>query len=178
LASGTRILHYVAGHGDLLLLLANSSGYGFACKLGDMVSRTKSGKNFMSLEDEETLLPPRILNAQHTLLACIGGPGLDATRLLVFARDELKTLSSGGRGTMLIKLEAKEQLHLLQPIPAKGVVVAGIGRGNKPQEITVSNSALVSYTGKRGGKGRALESKIKVERLLPIEAKVNEGKSE
>lgn len=167
LASGARILHYFAGAQDLLLLLANSSGYGFSAKLGDMVSRTKGGKAFFSLEEGETLLPPQVLASGHTLIACLS----DTAHLLVFAREELKTLASGGRGTMFIKLGEKEQLQLLRACGPKGVLVQGIGRGSKPQEITISNSALAAHTGKRAGKGKSLESKIKAEKLLAIDEK-------
>src|ERR1035437_8267988 len=50
LASGTRILHYFAGPADSLLLLASNAGYGFTAKAGDMVSRIKAGKAFVTLD--------------------------------------------------------------------------------------------------------------------------------
>ena len=168
LAPGARILHYFAGPAELLLLLANCSGYGFSAKLGDMLSRTKGGKSFISLEEQETkqeaLLRPQVLTPQHTQIACLSDQG----RLLVFPSAELKNLPSGGRGTMLMKLDGEEKLHLLQACGPKGVLVAGIGRGGKAQEMTISNSALVAHSGKRGAKGKALEPKIKVSRLVGL----------
>ncbi len=164
LASGAQILHYFAGQAELLLLLGNSSGYGFCAKLSDMLSRTKGGKSFVTLEEQETLLRPQVLSAQQTQIACLS----DQVRLLVFPREELKNLPSGGRGTMLMKLDGEEQLQFMQACGPKGVMVAGIGRGGKAQEVTVSNSALVAHSGKRGAKGKVLESKIKPNRLVAL----------
>jgi len=46
LAAGTRLIGYVAGPSSQPLLLATSKGYGFACELGDLVTRQKGGKQF------------------------------------------------------------------------------------------------------------------------------------
>jgi topoisomerase-4 subunit A len=48
------------------------------------------------------------------------------------------------------------------------VLVTGIGRGGKPQEVSLSASGLAPHIGKRARKGRALESKIKAAALAPI----------
>lgn len=164
LASGTRLLHYFAGNLDTRFLLCGSNGYGFVSKLGDMLSRTKSGKSFITLEENELLLPPRVLTEPCTQLACLSEQG----RVLLFPLSELKTLSAGGRGTMLQSLQDGEQLLFALPTGAKGVLVSGIGRGNKPQEINLSNSALQAHLGKRGGKGKAMETKMKAEKLQAL----------
>jgi len=49
LSGGVRILHYFAGSAATNLLMASSAGYGFASKAGDMVSRLKGGKAFMTI---------------------------------------------------------------------------------------------------------------------------------
>src|SRR5438034_11150750 len=51
LTSGSRVLHYFAGSLDTTLLLASNAGYGFTAKAGDMVSRNKAGKPFVTLDD-------------------------------------------------------------------------------------------------------------------------------
>ena len=164
LGSGSRVLHYFAGAMDTQLLLAGSGGYGFSTKAGDMVSRIKGGKSFISLDENEVPLPPQLLTASTPQLACLSEQG----RVLLFPTSELKTLTAGGRGTMLMSLQDGESLLSALPTGAKGVVVSGIGRGAKPQEVNLSNSALQPHLGKRGGKGKALETKMKADKLTAL----------
>ncbi|MBC3831160.1 DNA topoisomerase IV subunit A [Undibacterium amnicola] len=161
LASGTRILHYFAGKAETSLLLASTAGYGFTAKLGDMVGRMKAGKAFMTLEDSDEPLAPTAVADDASAIACLSEKG----RLLVFGLAEIKQLSSGGRGVILMELEAKEKLIAATAISQKGVKVSGIGRAAKPQEVSLSASGLAIHIGKRARKGKALESKIKATHL-------------
>ena len=160
-ASGSRLLHYYAGPADTPLLLASTAGFGFAAKAGDLVSRNRNGKAFMTLEAGDEPLTPKIIADKASAIACLSEKG----RLLVFGLDEVKTLS-GGRGVILMELEPKEKLLAAQPISQRGVVVTGIGRGGKAQELALSASGLAPHIGKRARKGKALESKIKAAGLL------------
>jgi topoisomerase-4 subunit A len=56
LGSG-RIAHVITGRPDDELLIAKTSGYGFICKYGDLLSRQKAGKAFLAVEDGATILP-------------------------------------------------------------------------------------------------------------------------
>jgi topoisomerase-4 subunit A len=151
-ASGSRLLHYHAGPADTPLLLASTAGFGFAAKLGDMVSRNRNGKAFMTLDGKDEPLPPKPIAANASAVACLSEKG----RLLVFGMDEVKALT-GGRGVIFMELEPNEKLLAAQPISQRGVVVTGIGRGAKAQELPLSASALAPHIGKRARKGRALE---------------------
>ena len=164
LASGTRILHYFAGAADVKLLLASTAGYGFTAQVGDMLSRNKSGKAFITLEQADALLPPAIVRDEDSALACLSEKG----RLLVFGMAEIKTLSSGGRGVILMDLEDHETLLAAQPITQKGVSVSGIGRASKAQTVALSATALIPHIAKRARKGKTLESKIKAVALEPV----------
>lgn len=164
LASGTRVLHYFAGPADVTLLLASTAGYGFTAKSGDMVSRTRGGKSFITLDDGDEPLTPRPLIAGASAIACLSEKG----RVLVFGIDEIKSLTAGGRGVILMELEKNEKLLAAQPISQRGVVVSGIGRGAKAQEILLSASGLQVHIGKRARKGKGLESKIKATTLTPV----------
>ena len=164
LESGTRLLHYFAGPADSLLLLASSGGYGFLSKAGDMASRTRGGKSFITVDAGYEPLAPRLLWPAVSAIACLSAKG----RLLVFGLDEIKTLSGGGRGVTLMDLEGTEKLLAAQPISQRGVLITGIGRGGKPQEVSLSASGLAPHIGKRARKGRALESKIKPAALAAV----------
>ncbi|HTH45323.1 MAG TPA: DNA gyrase C-terminal beta-propeller domain-containing protein, partial [Oxalicibacterium sp.] len=160
LASGTRVLHYFAGSGDTSLLLASTAGYGFAAKAGDMVARNRGGKSFITLDEGDEPLMPRPI-ADASAIACLSEKG----RLLVFGIDEIKTLSAGGRGVILMELEKGEKLLAAQPISQRGVIVSGVGRGGKAQDVSLSASGLAIHIGKRARKGKMLESKVKAAAL-------------
>ncbi|NDI86885.1 DNA topoisomerase IV subunit A [Undibacterium crateris] len=157
LAPGSKILHYFAGNNEQALLMASSAGYGFTAKVGDMVGRMKAGKAFMTLEDGDAPLPPGMISEDASAIACLSANG----RLLVFGLAEIKQLSSGGRGVILMELEDKESLSAVQVISQKGLKVMGTGRGGKEQEVSLSANALLVHINKRARKGKAMESKIK-----------------
>ncbi|WMW81790.1 DNA topoisomerase IV subunit A [Undibacterium cyanobacteriorum] len=161
LAAGTRIMHYYAGKAEIQLLLASTAGYGFTAKLGDMVGRMKAGKAFMTLDDGDEPLAPSAVSEDASAIACLSEKG----RLLVFGLNEIKQLSSGGRGVILMELEDKEKLLAATAISQKGVKVHGIGRGGKAQEVSLSASGLANHIGKRARKGKALEAKVKAQSL-------------
>ena len=162
LATGSTILHYFAGSATTGLFIASSAGYGFAARAGDMVSRIRAGKAFITLDSGDTPLLPREIGPKASAIACLSEKG----RLLVFGLDELKTLSGGGRGVTLIDLEPGESLIAAQPISQRGVIVFGTGRASKPQQVALSATALAPHIGKRARKGRALESKLKAAGLI------------
>ena len=155
-----RILHYFAGSAQTQLLLASNAGFGFLAKAGDMVSRLKGGKAFIALDDGALPLPPRVVGAAASAVACLSEKG----RLLVFGIDELKTLSNGGRGVTLMELEDKEKLLAVQPITQKGVTVSGMW-ATKPRDVTLNATALQIHIGKRARKGKPLTAKVKAQEL-------------
>ena len=164
LESGSHLLHYYAASVDQPLLLASSNGFGFIAKLGDMVSRVKAGKSFMTIDEGATPLAPMPVVPDATHIACLSSGG----RLLVFGMDEMKTLSGGGRGVILMALDAKETLRQALAIDASGVLMIGTGRGGKPREEKLAGGALEPHLGKRARKGRAPDSTIKVSELRPV----------
>jgi topoisomerase-4 subunit A len=165
MASGTRLVHYFAGPADTTLLLASTAGYGFTAKAGDMVSRLKAGKAFMTLDEGDEPVAPRIVGDDDSAIACLSEKG----RLLVFGMDEMKTLSGGGRGVILMELDKNEKLLAAQPISKKGVIVSGTGRAGKAQELPLSASVLAPHIGKRARKGKALEgTKLKPNALAAV----------
>jgi len=164
LSGGARILHYFAGSGDKQLMLATSAGYGFIAKAGDMVSRLKGGKAFITLDEGDLPLPPNVIDDKASAVAVVSANA----RVLVFGLDEMKTLTNGGRGVILMELDDKEVLVAARAISQKGVIVSGIGRGAKPQDVRLVATGLTAHIGKRARKGKALETKIKPLTLTPI----------
>ncbi|ANY15334.1 DNA topoisomerase IV subunit A [Bordetella pseudohinzii] len=163
LEAGTRIVHTVAAAPDSRWLLATQSGYGFATRLSDMSSRQRAGKQFVTLEKGDALLRPVPLFEGANQLALLSSKG----KLLVFGLDELKSLSGGGRGTILMGLDANDRLDQAVPIGAGGLRAAGIYR-NKPTEDVLVGATLAPYVGKRARKGRALDVRPKQPLLSPV----------
>jgi topoisomerase-4 subunit A len=125
----------------------------------------KAGKAFMTLDEGDEPVAPRIVGDDDSAIACLSEKG----RLLVFGMDEMKTLSGGGRGVILMELDKNEKLLAAQPISKKGVIVSGTGRAGKAQELPLSASVLAPHIGKRARKGKALEgTKLKPNALAAV----------
>jgi topoisomerase IV subunit A len=163
LESGTHLMHYYAAPAEQALLLASSNGFGFIAKVGDMVSRVKAGKSFMTIDEGAVPLAPMPMLPDATYVACLSGAG----RLLVFGLDEMKVLSGGGRGVILMALDPNEALVQALAIGRAGIVLMGTGRGGKPLDETLAGAALAAHVGKRARKGRAPDTKLKIAALRP-----------
>jgi topoisomerase IV subunit A len=148
LEAGTQALHYWAGAPSTELLLSGSGGYGFLCRLEDLVSRQRSGKAFVALADGETLCAPALATeASHVCAVSTQG------RLLTFELAELKHQPKGGRGLMLMALEGQDTLAGAAAY-SRSVRIAGVGRGGKAREETLEIRSLNNARAARARKGR------------------------
>ena len=168
LESGTQPAHYVAGAASQTLLLAGSGGYGLLATVGDLLSRQKGGKAFLTLEVGEaplapSLAPPPAPTGTHgpAQVACLSASG----RLLVFPLDELKLQPKGGRGLTLMDLDAKDALAGCIAF-GTALRVLGVGRAGKAKDETLKGAALLAHAGKRARKGKALDLGMKAHRLV------------
>jgi len=161
LSGGVRILHYFAGNPETRLLISTSDAFGFLTKAGDMVSRLKGGKSFITLNEGAVPLPPRVVAETAGAIACLSEKG----RVLVFGIDEMKVLTNGGRGVILMELEPKEKMLAAQPITQKGVNVVGTWSGDKARTVELFASGLEPHYGKRARKGKALLARLKAQDL-------------
>jgi topoisomerase-4 subunit A len=162
LEAGTRIVAFCAGAATQPLLMATSNGYGFACQLGDMVTRLKGGKQFITVDEGAVpLRPARVDPATDDRIACLSANG----RLLVFAASQIKAQSGGGRGVTLMGLDEGESLLAALPCSASGVIVSGTSKSGKAVEITVAGADLEAHTGHRARKGTLVKSKLTVNGL-------------
>lgn len=161
LSGGVRILHYFAGNPETRLLISTSDAFGFITKAGDMVSRLKGGKSFITLNDGAVPLPPRVVSETAGAIACLSEKG----RVLVFGIDEMKVLTNGGRGVILMELEPKEKMLAVQPITQKGLNVIGTWAGDKARTVELFASGLEPHFGKRARKGKALSARLKAQDL-------------
>ncbi|MEO7400387.1 MAG: DNA topoisomerase IV subunit A [Polaromonas sp.] len=172
LESGTQLLHYFAGPAAAMLLLSSSGGYGFLATVEGLVSRNKGGKAFISLGEGETVCRPShaqgstaaqpLPPATHVACASTGG------RILTFEISELKQMDKGGRGLMLIDLEAKDTLAGAAAY-TRSVKIEGIGRGGKAREETLEIRSLNNARGVRARKGKAADLGFKPTGIFRVE---------
>ena len=156
LEAGTQVVHMIAGPKDQRYVLAASSGYGFVTTLGDMTTRQRAGKQFITVEPGDVLLNPLALSPQDTSVALLSREN----RCLVVDVAELKTLSGGGRGTVLISLEEGDLLAQWASCGSQGIVLSGIYRNRETQQV-LAGDELLPYRGKRARKGKLLDTKIR-----------------
>jgi topoisomerase-4 subunit A len=162
LEPGAHIVHMVAGDAARRFVLGTRSGYGFIATLGDLTTRQRSGKQFLTLDKGDVMLRPLPLRDQDSQLAMMARKG----RFLVVELAELKKLSGGGRGTILMGLDSGDALDQWVSVGPQGLEVHGIYR-NKQTVITLDAQALAEYVGKRARKGKLLDVKVKGARLHP-----------
>jgi len=180
LEAGTQLLYYFGGPAAATLLLSSSAGYGFMATVDNMVSRQKAGKAFVTVNPGETLCCPSVvagaqgkvvtpgtpaaLVAPATHVACASTGG----RILTFDITELKAMSKGGRGLMLIDLEAKDTLAGAAAY-TRSVRIDGIGRGAKERDETLEIRSLNNARAARGRKGKAADLGFKPNAVTRVE---------
>ena len=153
---GARITHMIAGPDDQRYVLGTQAGYGFVTSIKDMATRQRAGKQFVTLDKGDALLRPLQLRETDDHLAMLTKKG----RFLVVALSELKSLSGGGRGTILIGLDTADTLAQWLAIGPAGLVASGIYR-NKETDLAMDFAELAEYVGKRARKGKVLSIKVK-----------------
>ncbi|MBM3362993.1 MAG: DNA topoisomerase IV subunit A [Betaproteobacteria bacterium] len=164
LEAGTQLVHYFAGAASSTLMLSSSAGYGFLATVENMVSRNKSGKAFITVNPGETVCAPSwaagegVAAATHVVCASAGG------RILSFGIGELKLMEKGGRGLMLIDLEAKDALAGAAAY-TRSVRIEGLGRGGKLRDETLELRSLNATRAARAKKGKAADLGFKPNRI-------------
>jgi topoisomerase-4 subunit A len=166
LEPGTQPAHYFAGAGSEVLMLAGTGGFGLLARAADLVSRQRGGKAFLAFEGDEKPLPPAVVGAGASRVACLTLAG----RLLVFALDELKLQGNGGRGLTLVDLEPKDAVVSVAVFAAalrsRGQPAAAASRATR----SVRGAALEPYLGRRARKGRKQDAIVKAMRVVAADA--------
>jgi topoisomerase-4 subunit A len=163
LEPGTQPVHFFAGAADTTLLLANTGGFGLLAQSGDMHSRQRAGKAFLTVDEGCHLLPPAVVAPAHQRVACLSLTG----RLLVFGLSDLKRQANGGRGLTLMDVDAKDPL-LSVATCGEALWVQGTGRGGKAKAETLQRASLAAHEGKRARKGHKIDGFVKPMRVSAV----------
>ncbi|MDH4093502.1 MAG: DNA topoisomerase IV subunit A [Betaproteobacteria bacterium] len=149
------------GTGDLQrpLLMNSSAGLGFLCKLGDLVAKTKQGKDFMSVAQGAHAQVPAPVTAGKYVAALSS----DA-RLLLFPLDEVPVRPNGGVGVQLLALPDNVTLASVAVTDGRTLVVSGVKRKNRATE-TLDAKLLAGHIGKRAQRGRVCDAGFRPDRV-------------
>jgi topoisomerase-4 subunit A len=144
------------------LLMNSSAGLGFVCKLGDLVTKTRQGKDFLKVDEGAKAQKPFVFGAENpaNMVAALSS---DA-RLLLFPLEEIPVRPNGGVGVLLIALPEKLTLASIALTDGKSLIVSGIRRKNRAVE-TLEGKALAEHVGKRAQRGRVCDVGFRPDRL-------------
>jgi len=128
---GAEFIDVVMGEDEQLVLLASDVGYGFISNLGNLKSKTKSGKNAITLPSKSKVMKIVLVNdLENQYVAAATNRG----RLLIFPISELPQLSKG-KGNKLIQIPSTD-------LTARKELITGLCALDKTQKLRV-------YYGKR-----------------------------
>jgi topoisomerase-4 subunit A len=158
-SSSDDIVWMGTGNLEQPLLMNSSAGLGFVCRLGDLVSKTRQGKDFMSVGEGARAQAPAPLGAGKFIAALSS----DA-RLLVLPLDEVPVRPNGGVGVQLLALPDNVTLAAAAATDGKSLAVSGIKRKNRASE-TLDAKQLAEHMGKRAQRGKVCDVGFRPDRL-------------
>lgn len=152
---GAKVLFCLADNPDSNYLFSGQNGYGFIAPLKSLVARPKAGKAFLTLDDGELPVSPVVIPAGAAgFVAC----GSTEGKMLCFPVSEVKTLEKGGKGVVLMSLEADGKLSGVAYFDA-APFKAQIELGGRIAPIAFNQEDLEKYTLHRARKGALLPKK-------------------
>jgi topoisomerase IV subunit A len=141
------------------LLMSTSAGLGFVCKLGDLVTKTRQGKDFMKVDEGAQARPP-LKFSEGKFVAALSSD----SRLLVFPLDEVPERPNGGVGVQLLSLPTGISLASVAVTDGKSLVMSGIKRKNRAL-ATLDQKQLAEHLGKRAQRGKLADVGFRPDRV-------------
>jgi topoisomerase-4 subunit A len=159
-SAGDDVVWMGSGNPEQKLLMNSSAGLGFVCKLGDLATKTRQGKDFMKVDEGAQAQKPFVFTTPLEYVAALSS---DA-RLLLFALEELPERPNGGVGVQILALPDKLTLAAVALTDGKALVVSGVKRKNRALE-TLDAKQLAGHIGKRAQRGRVCDVGFRPDRL-------------
>ena len=150
---GAEFIDVVMGDDDQPIILSSDAGYGFISSLGNLQSKTKSGKHAITLSKQaKTMRVTKVDNIDEDFLAVV----TNRARLLIFPVSELPQLSKG-KGNKLIQIKSDDFIDreefLIGLCTIKSHQKLRVEYGNGKKHKTYSFEDLVNFTSHRARKG-------------------------
>lgn len=152
--SGATFEGVVIGENDIDVLLASDAGYGFVGKIGDLISKNKSGKNILRIPKGGRVLPAVMLSDYDSdFIVSITNEG----RMLMFPLSELPRLAKG-KGNKIISIPTARVAERLEFVVALAVLTEDdtltVHAGRRHHNLKPAD--LQHYRGERGRRGNKL----------------------
>lgn len=152
--SGATFCGLLIGESTGAVVLASSAGYGFVARLGDLVSKNRTGKTVLTLPAHAAVVTPSVVQDPETdTLVAVTSAG----RMLAFPVAELPELARG-KGNKIINIpkasfESGEEILLaVCSVPADGELLVHAGQ----RYLRLKASDLEAYLGQRARRGNRL----------------------
>ncbi|PCI75250.1 MAG: DNA topoisomerase IV subunit A [SAR86 cluster bacterium] len=152
--SGATFEGVLIGENDKDVLLASDAGYGFVGKIGDLISKNKSGKAVLRAPKGGRVLAPRMVNDyKKDLIVAITNEG----RMLMFPIAELPRLAKG-KGNKIISIPTVRVAERIEFVVALTVLTEDdtltVHAGRRHHNLKPAD--LQHYQGERGRRGNKL----------------------
>jgi topoisomerase-4 subunit A len=167
--AGARFVGVTLSAPERRMLLASSTGYGFVARVGELISKNRSGKACLTVAEGAQALPPALVGegaGQHVAVVT------DQGHLLVFPIAELPELARG-KGNKLINIPAAAAKD------GSEQVVGAVCVGEADELLVMAGQRhlrlrwrdLENYLGERGRRGRLLPRGFQKVDSLAIESR-------
>jgi len=152
--TGAEFVDVLMGNEAQHILLASDAGYGFIGTIGDLLSKKKAGKTFLSVpEGANVMRVVRVNDLEKQYVAVATNRG----RLLVFLVSELPILSKG-KGNKLIQIPSKDLKAREEFVVSICVLLdtqnLKVYAGKR--HLTIKFQDLTNYIGSRARRGNVL----------------------
>lgn len=165
LEPGTNLIVFSANNIAAPLLITTKKGLGFKTNFEGLISRNRSGKQFINLDKEDSPLSILCIKENSKFLAVLS----HNQRLLVFSHSEIKKLLNGGRGVTLISLDVNDEVCSVKVLGTKELILIGLNKKLVQKEAKIGINDLLCFFSKRGRKGKLLQNKLQVKQLKVLE---------
>ena len=136
-------------------------GKGLTTQMDKVLSKTRVGKAFLKLDDDDKPLKIIPIPKEESALALLTNNGY----LLVIGTDSVKELFSGGRGVKLIGLRPGDQIRSSCLVGETGLEFGALTKQGQSKILRLSRNKLLDFIGKRSQKGRKVNSRLKIESM-------------
>ncbi len=151
---GVQFAGMMMGKQDDYFLIASSAGYGFVCKLEDMITRNRAGKTVLSVPKGATALAPvKVRDIEQDRIVAVGSEG----HMLVIPVRELPILSKG-KGNRIINIPGRKVASGEESMCAAALVQDGesiiLHSGGRIKKMSARE--VGTYLGERAQRGSRL----------------------
>ena len=150
---GAEFIDVIMGDDEQKVILSSDAGYGFISTLGNLQSKTKSGKHAITLSKQaKTMQVTKVDDIDSDFLAVV----TNRARLLIFPVSELPQLSKG-KGNKLIQVKSDDfiarQEFVIGICAIKSHQKLRVEYGNGKKHKTYSFEDLINFSSHRARKG-------------------------